>query len=67
MVLNNKDKNKYTEKERENISVKSEINRNSLLDIDHKASGDSVNEHRTLESANASIAEDIIKQTFNNS
>ncbi|RDW15375.1 hypothetical protein [Oceanobacillus chungangensis] len=67
MVLNNKDKNKQTELERERISVQAKLGRNSLLDIDHKASGDSVNEHRTLESANASIAEDIIKQTFNNS
>ncbi|RLL44837.1 hypothetical protein D8M04_08100 [Oceanobacillus piezotolerans] len=67
MSQNNGYSHAQKEKVAERIRVQSGIIKDSLLDVEHRASGDSVNEHRTLESANASIAEDIVKQTFHNS
>ncbi|MFC3040535.1 hypothetical protein ACFOGI_09785 [Virgibacillus xinjiangensis] len=38
-----------------------------LLDVDNRLSGDSVDEHQRIEEANASIAQEIIQQTYHNS
>lgn len=67
MIQDNQDKHTLKGKEAESIRIDPKVSKDSLLDVDHRASGDSVNEHHSLESANASIAEDIVKQTFHNS
>ncbi|WP_156291604.1 hypothetical protein [Oceanobacillus salinisoli] len=55
------------EEARERISIQTGENANHPLDTDNRVSGDSVDEHRKQESANAYIAEKEIKQTFLNS
>jgi hypothetical protein len=52
---------------RERISIQTGLNMGHPLDPDNRLSGDSVDEHRRLESANTFIAEKEIQQSFHNS
>jgi len=51
---------------RERISLKNDLT-DDLLDVDEELNGDSVNEHKNIESGNGFIAEKEIKQSFHNS
>ncbi|GGM26935.1 hypothetical protein GCM10011351_10860 [Paraliobacillus quinghaiensis] len=54
------------QKDRERIRVKNDLT-DDLFDVDEELHGDSVNEHKNIESGNAFIAEKEIQQTFHNS
>ncbi|MFC7063276.1 hypothetical protein [Halobacillus seohaensis] len=49
------------------ISVENRRSSNQPFDIEYRFAGDSVDEHKQLESANEELAKKEISQTFNNS
>ncbi|MFC2949882.1 hypothetical protein [Virgibacillus sediminis] len=68
MKKNQNKADKFKQDKRENFNVNTGVNADHhLLDVDHRLSGDSVDEHQRIEEANASIADEIIKQTYHNS
>ncbi|RKQ29061.1 hypothetical protein [Oceanobacillus halophilus] len=69
MTKDNKKKNADipNSEERERVSVHMGSNATHPLNTNDRVSGNSVDEHRMQESANAYIAEKEIKQTFLNS
>lgn len=68
--MNQKNKNNFSEKTKENgveqVGVRTDLNTENLFDSTNRYAGDSVNEHKAIESANEFFAEKEIEQARNN-
>ncbi|MDL4841180.1 hypothetical protein [Aquibacillus rhizosphaerae] len=58
---------KTKENENEGISVETDLDPKHMFDTTDRYAGDSVNEHKQMEKANAYIAEEELEQINNNS